>query len=85
MKIEVREGVFWDTTKIAQSEEAIEWLQEDVRPNLGEPEFDEFKRPFRRTFENDTLIVIEEQEYIHQSSEWARRGVSYKVTLKSEE
>lgn len=84
MKIEVKEGVFWDTTKIVQSEEAIQWLQEDVRPNFDEPEYDEFKRPFRRTFENDTLIVVEEQEYIHQSSEWARKGVNYLVTLKSE-
>ena len=85
MKIEVKEGVFWETVSKEQSEEAIQWLQEEVRPNLGEPEFDEFKRPYKRTFENDTLIVVEEQEYIHQSSEWARREMNYIVTLKTEE
>lgn len=85
MKIEVKEGVFWETESKEQSEEAIQWLQEEVRPNLGEPEFDEFKRPYKRAFENEALTVVEEQDYIHQSYEWARKGVIYTIELKEDQ
>lgn len=83
MKIEVKEGVFWDNESVSQSQEAMEWLQEEVRPNLIEFEVDEFKRPSKRKFENEKLEVIEQQNYIEESTSWARRGVSYSVNLKN--
>ena len=82
MLIEVKEGVFWDTENAAQSEEAITWLQEDVRPNLSQPQLDAFQRPHLRVYENETLTVTEEQLYINENYDWARKGVKYVVTLK---
>lgn len=84
MKIEVKEGVFWDTEAATQSEEAISWIQEEVRPNLGAQTFDQFKRPDERVYENETVIVTEKQVYISENGDWARKGVKYFVTLKSE-
>lgn len=85
MIIEVKTGVFWDTETTIQSEEAIQWLQEDVRPNLSAPTMDEFQRPYERTFFNETVTVIERQVYINQNYDWGRKGVQYIVTLNSEE
>ena len=82
MKIEVKEGVFWDTEAAAQSEEAMNWIQEEVRQNLGEETLDEFNRPYERVYENDTVIVTEKQVYISPSHSWARKGVKYIVNLK---
>ena len=80
MIIEVKEGVFWDTEATIQSEEAIRWLQEDVRPNLSAPTIDEFQRPYERMYSNETVTVIERQLYINQNYDWARKGVQYIVT-----
>lgn len=85
MMIEVAPGVNWDTEAATQSEEAINWIQEEVRPNLGAQTFDQFKRPDERVYENDTVIVTEKQAYISKNGDWARKGVTYFVTLKSEE
>jgi len=82
MKIEVKEGVFWDTEAAAQTEEAMNWIQEVVRPNLGDETLDEFNRPDERVYENDTVIVTEKQVYISPSHSWARKGVKYIVSLK---
>lgn len=82
MQIEVIPGVFWDTEKTQQSEAAIEWLQTEVRPNLSIPSLDEFKRPYERNYENDKVILIERQMYLHENSDWARRGVEIIVTEK---
>ena len=84
MKIEVKQDVFWDTETKIQSEEAITWMQEEVRPNLSLPTLDAHQRPNERTFENTTVKVIEKQIYIAESNDWARKGVEYLVTLKTE-
>lgn len=84
MIIEVIPGVNWDTEAATQSEEAISWIQEEVRPNLGEQSLDQFKRPDERVYENETVIVTEKQVYISENGDWARKGVKYFVTLKSE-
>jgi len=84
MQIEVIPGVFWDTEKTQQSPEAIEWLQTEVRPNLGDPIFDAHKRPHERTYENENLTVTERQIYIDESPDWARKGVKYIVTIKEQ-
>ena len=80
MIIEVKTGVFWDTEATTQSEEAIAWLQGDIRPNLSAPTMDEFQRPYERTFSNETVTVIERQIYINHNHDWARKGVQYVVT-----
>lgn len=82
MKIEVKEGIFWDTEAPTQTEEAMNWIQEVVRPNLGDETLDEFNRPYQRVYENDTVIVTEKQVYISPSHSWARKGVKYIVNLK---
>lgn len=82
MQIEVIPGVYWDTEKTQQSEAAIEWLQNEVRPNLGPAELDEYKRPYKRTYENENVTVVQRQLYLHENSEWARRGVEITVTEK---
>lgn len=81
--IEVIPGVFWDTETIQQSEAARDWIQETVRPNLSEPTLDKLNRPDERTYENENVIVVEKQLYINDSN-WARKGVKYTVTQKSE-
>lgn len=82
MQIEVITGVFWDTETIQQSEAAIEWLQNEVRPNLSAPTLDKYKRPYERTYENDNVNLVERQIYLHENSDWARRGVEIIVTEK---
>lgn len=82
MKIEVTPGIYWDSEAESQSEEAIEWLQETVRPGLSDATLDNHQRPDERTWENDTIKVVEQQLYITDSPSWARRGVAYTVTLK---
>ena len=84
MKIEVKEGVYWDTEAAIQSEEAMNWIQEEVRPNFGAQSLDQFKRPDERVYENETVMVTEKQVYISENGDWARKGVKYFVTLKSE-
>ena len=84
MIIEVAPGINWDTETQQQSEAAINWIQEEVRPNLNNQTFDPFKRPDERVYENDTVIVTEKQVYISETGDWARKGVKYFVTLKSE-
>lgn len=85
MIIEVKEGVFWDTETTLQSEEAIAWLQEDVRPNFSAPVMDAYQRPAVRTFENETVTVTENQIYIAENYDWARKGVEYTIKLKEDE
>lgn len=84
MIIEVIPGVNWDTEAATQSEAAMNWIQETVRPNLGNQTFDQFKRPDERTWESDAVVVTEKQVYISETGDWARKGVKYFVTLKSE-
>ena len=33
--IEVKENVFWDETAQRQSDEAMQWLHEDIMPRYG--------------------------------------------------
>lgn len=83
MKIEVTPGIYWDSEAESQSEEAIEWLQSVVRPNLSETTLDAFNRPFERTYSNDVVTVIERQIYINECYEWARSGVHFTVTTNT--
>lgn len=82
MQIEVTTGVFWDTETAEQSEETLTWLQETVRPNLSVATLDNYRRPFERTWENETVTVVERQIYISDSSSWGRKGVEYIITQK---
>jgi hypothetical protein len=79
MIIEVQDGVFWDTTAHQQSEEAIRWLQEEVKPNLGPYTLDMFERPCEAVYVNNYVSVTEKQIYINNSYDWARKGVIYNV------
>ena len=80
--IEVKQGIFWNPEATTQSEEAMQWLMEEVKPNLGQPVIDGFGRPDTRTFENDAVVVVEKQLYINENTDWARKGVQYIVTSK---
>lgn len=80
--IEVTDGVYWNPDTIEQSEEAMQWLNEEVRSNLGEATKDRFLRNDERTYENERVVVVEKQLYINENTDWARRGVQYTVTSK---
>ena len=82
MIIEVNKGVFWDTESKAQSQEATEWYQNDVRPNLSSPLRDEFSRPYLRLYENHLISLEERQVYISQSHDWARKGIEITISKK---
>lgn len=85
MTIEVTPGVFWDTETQQQSQDAIDWINETVRPNLSEPTLDKYNRPDERYYENDTVIVTQKQVYIKEGHDWARKGVQYFVESKSDQ
>ena len=78
MQIEVTNGVFWDTATPAQSESAMTWLTDTVRPNLSESTRDAHGRPVSRTWTDGTVTVTETQCYINNHT-WARSGVTYVV------
>lgn len=80
--IEVKNGVFWNLDAENQSGEVMEWLASDVRPNLGETDYDEFARPHMRVWEDERFVVVETQVYINESHSWARSGVKYSLKVK---
>lgn len=80
MQIEVTAGLFWDTESTVQTEEAMEWLSNEVRPNLSEATRDKYGRPDERSWNNNIIKVVEKQEYIRDNGDLARRKVNYTVT-----
>lgn len=83
MQLEVSPGIIWDTDTSSQSEAAMAWLTDTVRPNLGEPTRDQHGRPISRSWTDGVFTVIETPCYINDHT-WARSGVTYMVAKNTE-
>ena len=94
MKINVMEGVQWDTETQVQSSEAMDWLRSEVFPRMGvkvgefdktEPTFDAHGRPVEWVIDMVTCIVTILREYVKpNSSSWAMKKDIITVTTKNE-
>lgn len=81
--IEVKEGVYWDEASQIQSEEAIQWLQEDIIPQVAasksdgehvQPTYDGYGRPVEWVIVTDRCTVVIVREYVNpQSPNWAMK------------
>lgn len=94
MLITLIDGVQWNTESSQQSEEAMQWLREEVMPRMGtqigefdktEPSFDAYMRPINWEVRMPTCIVTITREYVRpNSSSWAMKKDSIVVTPKTE-
>lgn len=94
MKINVMQGVVWETEATVQSEEAMSWLRNDVLTRMGteigefdktEPESDSNHRPIRWVIDMTVCIVTIVREYVKpNSSSWAMKKDTITVTPKTE-
>lgn len=81
MRIELKEGVFWDTETTQQSDEAKAWLREEVYTKLAhnrnmtdlvQPVYDDFDRPVRWIIVTSSVSVTVDRNYIKpDSGSWA--------------
>ncbi len=73
MLIEIKDNIVWNTDSNKQSEEAIQWLQNDVLPLLNEstPLYDTFKRPYSWVVIVDNVQIEKRRNYINESTSWA--------------
>ena len=92
--IEVKENVFWDETAQRQSDEAMQWLHEDVMPRMAcsrtetdlvQPVYDAHNRPYEWCIDMPTCLVTITREYVRpNSSDWAMKKNTITVTTKTE-
>ena len=92
--IEVKENVFWDETAQRQSDEAMQWLHEDIMPRMAcsraetdlvQPIYDAHNRPYEWCITMPTCLVTITREYvIPNSSSWAMKKDTITVTTKTE-
>jgi len=85
--IEVKENVFWDETAQRQSDEAMQWLHEDIMPrmDLVQPVYDAHNRPYEWCIDTPTCLVTITREYvIPNSTSWAMKKDTITVTTKTE-
>lgn len=90
--IEVKENIFWNENSEAQSEEATNWLREEILPQMAcnpteieltQPIYDKFKRPTQWTIETATCVVVIDRIYINENSpSWALDKDQITVTAK---
>lgn len=83
MKIELSEGIYWDSDMPVQSEETLIWLNDNVTsklglddsdPNLLVPQKDQFGRPVEWSYEGDGYVIEVTREYIDPNSgRWAKK------------
>ena len=81
--IEVKENVFWDETSTQQSNEAMQWLREEILPQMActrtnieltQPVYDRYNRPTEWFIECSNCIVHISREYVKpNSSSWAMK------------
>ena len=91
--IEVKENVFWDETAQRQSDEAIQWLHEDVIPRMAcsrtetdrvQPMCDAQGRPYEWCITMPTCLVTITREYVRpNSTSWAMKKDTITVTAKT--
>lgn len=89
MKIELSEGIYWDTTSQVQDEETLTWLNDNVKSKLGlddsdpdllTPEKDRFNRPIKWVYEGTNYTIEVIREYIDPNSgRWAKKSDTIKV------
>ena len=94
--IEVKENVFWDETAQRQSDEAIQWLHEEIMPRMAcsrtetdidlvQPVYDAQGRPYEWCITLPTCLVTITREYVRpNSSSWAMKKDTITVTTKTE-
>ena len=94
--IEVKENVLWDETAQRQSDEAMQWLHEDIMPRMAcsrtetdidlvQPVYDAQGRPYEWCITLPTCLVTITREYvIPNSSSWAMKKDTITVTTKTE-
>lgn len=89
--IEVKENVFWDETAQRQSDEAMQWLREDIMPRMAcsrtetdlvQPVYDAYNRPVEWLIATDTCDVQILRIYTTESSSWAMDRDDVVVTPK---
>lgn len=81
--IEVKEGVYWDEEAQRQSEEAMQWMKDEVLPKLAanksngeniQPTYDRFGRPVEWIVVTDRCTVVIRREYVNpQSPSWGMK------------
>ena len=94
--IEVKENVLWDETAQRQSDEAMQWLHEDIMPRMAcsrtetdidlvQPVYDAQGRPYEWCITLPTCLVTITREYVRpNSSSWAMKKDTITVTTKTE-
>ena len=92
--IEVKENVLWDETAQRQSDEAMQWLHEDIMPRMAcsrtetdlvQPVYDAQGRPYEWRITLPTCLVTITREYVRpNSSSWAMKKDTITVTTKTE-
>ena len=91
--IEVKENVLWDETAQRQSDEAMQWLHEDIMPlmacsrtetDLVQPVYDVYNRPVEWIIATDTCDVQILRIYTTQSSSWAMDRDTIVVTANTQ-
>ena len=91
--IEVKENVLWDETAQRQSDEAMQWLHEDIMPRMAcsrtetdlvQPVYDAQGRPCEWCITMPTCIVTITREYVRpNSTSWAMKKDTITVTTKT--
>lgn len=81
------EGVSFDTDLPVQSQETLDWLQDNVLSKLGAndqdkefiaPELDEYNRPYKWVFVGEGYTIEIIREYI-APGKWAKKGDTLNV------
>lgn len=91
--IEVKENVFWDETAQRQSDEAMQWLREDIMPRMAcsrtetdlvQPVYDAYNRPVEWIIPTDTCSIDIHRIYTTQSPSWAMDRDTIVVTANTQ-
>lgn len=85
--IKLDENVYWDESAEIQSDEANNWITENVMQKLGVsdadsdmiiPEVDEYNRPYKWEYNGNGYTVVVKREYI-APVKWAKKCDTIKV------
>lgn len=80
MKVKLMKGVYWDTESTTQSDDAVNFIRDNILNKLAstrfdssdliQPEYDQSGRPIRWVVELDYCVVSVENKYQRNGS-WA--------------
>jgi len=92
MKIKLAKGVYWDTESSTQSEDARNWIRENVLNKMGmssgeegmiNPELDAHNRPYKWTLEAESCTIEVVRDYVDKNSaSWAMNKDDITITSK---